>query len=186
MADNYDDEEEIIEVKQPSSIDMEDLMESMTRITFCGLGGTIVGLSLEKRMESMKIATAEGVAAAARRKRGKIASSHQSAFPLSMTWAVSCMVFCSIIEVSRLSSPSTWIVNQANAITGKPLDISESNPNKKTIAAAVSVSDHSIGGSIAGVVCSFGRRMYSRNSVVRVHSPRRFSGLLPDSSLALH
>jgi len=187
-----------------SSIDMEDIMESMVRITFCGLGGTIVGLSLEKRLESMKITTAEGIAAAARRKRGRIASysSHQSAFPLSMTWAVSCMVFCSIMEVSRLTSPSTWIVNQVGALnvngqTPNSLlgcdddDDSDSNNNnnnktKSTTAVAISVADYSIGGAVAGIVCSFGRRMYSRNSVVKLHSPRaRFSGLLPGLALGV-
>lgn len=174
-----------IENEKSSSINMEDVMESMTRITFCGLGGTIVGLSLEKRLESMKITTAEGVAAAARRKRGKIASSQQQAFPLSMTWAVSCMVFCSIIEVSRLTSPSTWIVKQLEATKGTPWHFSEGGSNNKSIAAAISVSDYSIGGAIAGVVCSFGRRMYSRNAVVKMHSPRRFSGLLPGLAIGV-
>jgi hypothetical protein len=171
-----------IENEQSSSINMEDIMESMTRITFCGLGGTIVGLSLEKRLESMKITTAEGVAAAARRKRGKIASSQQPAFPLSMTWAVSCMVFCSIIEVSRLMSPSTWIVKQSK---GTLWHFSEGGSNNKSIAAAISVSDYSIGGAIAGAVCSFGRRMYSRNAALKIHSPRRFSGLLPGLAIGV-
>ena len=167
-----------------SSIDMEDIMESIVRITFCGLGGTIVGLSLEKRLESMKLTTAEGIAAAARRKRGRIGSSRQSAFPLSMTWAVSCMVFCSVIEVSRLTSPSTWIVNQVEAINGTPYNFVNSD-SKKTKSAIISVADYSIGGSIAGIVCSFGRRMYSRNTVAKLHSPRRFSGLLPGLALGV-
>lgn len=170
--------------EDPSSVDMEDIMESMTRITFCGLGGTIVGLSLEKRLESMKLTTAEGVAAAARRKRGKIASSHQASYPLSMTWAVSCMVFCSVIEVSRLTSPCTWIVKQVEGINGKPyswLAYSKSG----TKPAVISIADYSIGGAIAGVVCSFGRRMYSRNSVMKLHGPGRIAGFFPGLALGI-
>ncbi len=164
------------------SFDMTDVMESMTRITFCGLGGTIVGLSLEKRLESMKITTAEGVVAAARRKRGKSASSHRPSFPLSATWAISCMVFCSIIEISRLTSPSTWIAKQLEATTGTNLAYDKNN---KSIQNAITVSDYSIGGAIAGGVSSFGRRMYSRNAVVKLHSPRRFYGVLPGLAIGV-
>ena len=186
--DVYDEENKNEENDEPPptpSFDMEDVMESMTRITFCGLGGTIVGLSLEKRLESMKITTAEGVAAAARRKRGKTVSSHQQSFPLSATWAVSCMVFCSIIEVSRLVSPSTWVVKQLEAAQGTSWNISKDGETSKSTAAAISVADYSIGGAIAGVVCSFGRQMYSRNAVVKMHSPRRFSGLLPGLAIGV-
>lgn len=162
-----------------SSIDMEDVMESMTRITFCGLGGTIIGLSLEKRLESLKITTAASVAAAARRKRGKILSSHQATIPLSVTWAISCMVFCSIIEVSRLSSPSTWILKQLQSTNKTQLGFPEFNLSNRSRETAISVADHSFGGAVAGVVCSFGRRMYSQTSVAKIYSPRRFSGLVP-------
>lgn len=190
-----DDDGNIEENKgSSSSFDLEDVMESMTRITFCGLGGTIVGLSLEKRLESMKITTAEGVAAAARRKRGKMAhNSHQPSFPLSFTWAVSCIVFCSIIEVSRLTSPSSWILKQLEATKGEPYSFSKgggasnpnSNRNSKSIATAISIADHSIGGAIAGVVFSFGRRMYTQNAAVKMRSTRRFSGLLPGLAIGV-
>mmetsp|Transcript_3687 Transcript_3687/g.9649 ORF Transcript_3687/g.9649 Transcript_3687/m.9649 type:complete len:208 (+) Transcript_3687:146-769(+) len=174
------------ETQQISSIDMENVMESMTRITFCGLGGTIVGLSLEKRLESLKITTAEGIAVAARRKRGAIASSRRQSLPLPATWAVSCMVFCSIIEASRLASPTTWIATKLDFVPkGTPSSASEGISNDKSTAAAILVADHSIGGSIAGVVCSFGRRMYSRNSGVKMHSYPRFSGLLPGLAIGV-
>mmetsp|Transcript_7455 Transcript_7455/g.16027 ORF Transcript_7455/g.16027 Transcript_7455/m.16027 type:complete len:214 (-) Transcript_7455:466-1107(-) len=173
--------------EQSQSIDTQDIMESMMRITFCGLGGTIVGLSLEKRLEATKLTTAEGVAAAARRKRGQIASSHQSSYPLSVTWAVSCMVFCSIMEVSRLTSPSTRILKQVEAMSGTLFTFIEhdDDPNSKKKSAVISVADYSIGGTIAGVVCSFGRRMYSRNSVMKLHGPRRLAGLLPGLALGI-
>ena len=179
MAEDDDASTTSKEYIESSSFDMSDVMESMTRITFCGLGGTIVGLSLEKRLESMKITTAEGIAAAARRKRGKSAT--PQSLPLSVTWAVSCMVFCSIIEVSRLTSPSTWIAKQLQEATPTNLHAK----NSKWTDTAIVVSDYSIGGAIAGVVCSFGRRMYSRNAVVKLHSPRRFSGLLPGLAIGV-
>ncbi len=183
--DKNNEEIQTVEPELPHSFDMEDVMESMTRITFCGLGGTIVGLSLEKRLESMKITTAEGVAAAARRKRGKSVYSHQPSFPLSATWAISCMVFCSIIEVSRLTSPSTWIIKELEATQGTSFSLSKDGENSKSTDATISVADYSIGGAIAGVVCSFGRRMYSQNVAVKLHSPRRFSGLLPGLAIGV-
>ena len=76
----YDNEKDY-RTSDESSIDifdMEDIMESMVKISFCGLGGTVIGLSLEKRLESMKLTTAEGIAAAARRKRGGMRTAHQS------------------------------------------------------------------------------------------------------------
>eukprot|EP00536_Pseudo-nitzschia_multiseries_P007233 jgi/Psemu1/304717/fgenesh1_kg.167_\ len=182
---NQDGDNEMEEL--PSSVDTQDVMESMMRITFCGLGGTIVGLSLEKRLEATKLTTAEGVAAAARRKRGQIASSNQSSYPLSMTWAVSCMVFCSIMEVSRLISPSTRILTQIETMNGAPISFlkNDDNSSNKTKAALTSVADYSIGGAVAGVVCSFGRRMYARNSAMTLHSPRRLAGFLPGLALGI-
>mmetsp|Transcript_973 Transcript_973/g.2087 ORF Transcript_973/g.2087 Transcript_973/m.2087 type:complete len:211 (-) Transcript_973:417-1049(-) len=185
VAEQQDGGNEVEEL--PPSIDTRDVMESMMRITFCGLGGTIVGLSLEKRLEAMKLTTAEGVAAAARRKRGKIASSNQSSYPLSMTWAVSCMVFCSIMEVSRLTSPTTRIWKQVETMNEAPITFfkNDDDSDSKTRAALISVADYSIGGAVAGVVCSFGRRMYSRNSAMALHSPRRLAGFLPGLALGI-
>lgn len=100
----YDNEKDY-RTSDESSIDifdMEDIMESMVKISFCGLGGTVIGLSLEKRLESMKLTTAEGIAAAARRKRGGMRTAHQS--NLVTTWALSCIAFSSIIEVRTFSS----------------------------------------------------------------------------------
>jgi hypothetical protein len=94
----YDNEKDAGETESSIDIfDMEDIMESMVKISFCGLGGTVIGLSLEKRLESMKLTTAEGVTAAARRKRGGMRTAHQS--NLVTAWALSCIAFSSIIEV---------------------------------------------------------------------------------------
>ena len=55
---------------------------------------------------------------------------------------------------------------------------------KTTKAPVITVADHSIGGAIAGVTCSFGRRMYSKNlTVVKLGRSRTISGFL--SGLAL-
>jgi hypothetical protein len=55
---------------------------------------------------------------------------------------------------------------------------------KTTKSPVITVADHSIGGAIAGVTCSFGRRMYSKNlTVVKLGRSRMISGFL--SGLAL-
>jgi len=158
---------------------IEDIMESLVKITLGGVGGTVIGLSLEKRLEVMKLTTAEGIAAAARRKRGRV-TTHQ--LNLVTTWALSCLVFCTIIETSRLTSPSTWILKQINGRSyGTALDI------KIMKAPAITVADYSIGGALAGATCSFGRTMYSsRNySPMKLGRPRKFSGFLSGLALGL-
>lgn len=55
---------------------------------------------------------------------------------------------------------------------------------KTTKSHFITVADYSIGGAIAGVTCSFGRRMYSKNfTVVKLGRSRTISGFL--SGLAL-
>ncbi|VEU43347.1 unnamed protein product [Pseudo-nitzschia multistriata] len=173
--------------QQARPFDLQDTMESMMRITFCGLGGTIVGLSLEKRLEAAKLTTAEGVAAAARRKRGRFASStaRQSSHPLSVTWAVSCMVFCSVLEASRLASPSALLAKQVGSACGTPVPLLGDDRKTAGSSAAIAVADYSIGGAVAGVICSFGRRMYARNSAMTLRGPRRLAGLLPGLALGM-
>lgn len=161
-----------------SSIDshsMENIMESLVKITLGGMGGAVIGLSLEKRLESMKLITAEGLAVAARRKRGKI-TTHQS--NLVVAWTLSCLAFCTIIETSRLTSPSTWISNQL-------LDGTENSTNTYNKRPAITIADYSFGGAVAGVTCSFGRRMYSRNSSFVKHRPRTFSGFVSGLTLGV-
>jgi len=158
---------------------IEDIMESLVKITLGGVGGTVIGLSLEKRLEVMKLTTAEGIAAAARRKRGRV-TTHQ--LNLVTAWALSCLVFCTIIETSRLTSPSTWILKQINGRSySTALDI------KIMKAPAITIADYSIGGALAGVTCSFGRNMYSsRNySLMKLGRPRKFSGFLSGLALGL-
>jgi len=159
---------------------IEDIMESLVKITLGGVGGTVIGLSLEKRLEAMKLTTAEGIAAAARRKRGRM-TTHQ--LNLVTAWALSCLVFCSIIESSRLTSPSTWILKQIEATNGRSYGAALDNKIMK--ACTITVADYSIGGALAGATCSFGRNMYSsRNySVMKLGRLRKFSGFL--SGLAL-
>ena len=114
---------------------IDNIMESMVKITLGGAAGTMIGLSLEKRLEAMKLTTAESIAAVARRKRGKPVQSN-----LVATWALSCLVFCTIIEASRVISPSTRVLNQMNIKTSK--------------SPLITISDYCIGGSIAGAFSS--------------------------------
>mmetsp|Transcript_16856 Transcript_16856/g.31205 ORF Transcript_16856/g.31205 Transcript_16856/m.31205 type:complete len:250 (+) Transcript_16856:41-790(+) len=190
------------ELPKQSSFSMEDVMESMARISLAGLGGSIVGLSLEKRFESMKVTTPSGMTAAARRKRSPM--NNRMMVNLPITWGVSCMVFCSIVETSRLTSPSTIFLHawqewngartteeeekEVNAATNGNDTLQYSTPTTKTIprhATMITIADYSIGGAFAGLAGSFGRRVHLRNSIFKLQGSQRFFGVLPGFLLGL-
>jgi hypothetical protein len=170
-------------------IDMEDIMESMVRITLAGCGGSIVGLSLEKRLESMRVNTAAGLSAAARRRRSPMATVN-----LPVTWGVSCMVFCSIIEASRLTSPSTILLTQTGLyqdLLGNKNTVGENTSfvghlKHKRQPAIITMADYTIGGLFAGLAGSFGRQFQMQKSMARIHHPPgKFFGVGPGLALGL-
>jgi hypothetical protein len=151
----------------------EPLMESIVRVTLAGLGGSLVGLSQEKKFESMRVVTGAASAAAARRKRSP--SAPMSNLPL--TWAISCMTFCVIIETSRLTSP-TSLVWTALGRDENSLDTSLSAPIR-------TIGDYTFGGAVGGIAGSFGRNTHLRQRLpsAMFKGPRRFFGLLPGAAL---
>lgn len=175
--------------QQQQTIDLQDIMESIARITLAGFGGSIVGLSLEHRLQSMRVTTAAGLSAAARRKRSPMASVN-----LPITWGVSCMVFCSIIEASRLTSPSTLILRQmewypllennqySNSQPGMLLSIKRPPP-----PAPITIADYTIGGLFAGLAGSVGRHLSLKRSstITRIPSPGKYFGVGPGLGLGL-
>ena len=167
-----------------SAMDLQDIMESMVRITLAGCGGSIVGLSLEKRLENMRVNTTAGLSAAARRRRSPTA-----AVNLPVTWGVSCMVFCSIIEVARLTSPSTMVLTQLGwyeAVAGKSALPGADTASNKRHPAPITVADYTIGGLFAGLAGSFGRQFQMQKSMARIHhAPGRFFGVGPGLALGL-
>lgn len=164
-----------------SFADINNVMESVVRVTLAGFGGSIVGLSLEKRLESMRVTTAAGLTAAARRKRSPSAN----LVNLPLTWGFSCMMFCLIIETCRLTSPATWMSQNVGRVIGVHVQFSNDDKTgtvsltESMKAPVITVVDYAIGGAVAGLAGSFGRRMHFRNSIARMQGSRKFFGVLP-------
>ena len=54
--------------QQQQTAALSNIMESIVKITLAGLGGAIVGLSIEKRLSDMRVTTPQAMTAEARRK----------------------------------------------------------------------------------------------------------------------
>eukprot|EP00980_Cylindrotheca_fusiformis_P003174 scaffold721_cov131-Cylindrotheca_fusiformis.AAC.64 len=145
----------------------EKVMESVVRISFAGLVGSIIGLGQKGRLESMRVLTGAAATAAARRKRS---AAPQTNLPLTM--ALSCMMFCTVLETSRLTSPSTLLLNSRGlaAPTGEA---------DKLQSATITVADFTFGGAMAGIASSFGKTSQKRLPIAAFRASGRFFGLLP-------
>lgn len=162
---------------------LSDIMESVVKITGAGLGGTIVGLSLQHRLQDLRVTTPAAIAAEARRKRfrgASVATSSQGSPSvaslatrnLPLTWALACTTFVSIIEISRFLSPSTILMQ---IFVGKASDDGTDTSSEKTsissspISRSVStVADYTFGGAVAGVASAIGQRQ-SRLTTPTMH-----------------
>ena len=230
--DGYDDYNNTINNNNNSN--RIQMMESIVRITLAGLGGSIIGLSVEKRLEAMRVTTAASLTAAARRKRSPLSPMATSKLVLtpSISWGLSCMMFCAIIETCRLTSPATWLFGTVqNILTTMTLDgenvgrtrdgqllqrkededvvgpgtnittmsMNTSMPIPKTMtqttppptgsvaikAGAITITDYMIGGAMAGVAGSYGRRIHFHNSIAKLHGNKPFIGFIPGISLGV-
>ena len=171
---------------------LEGVMESLVRITLAGLGGSMLGLSQERKLESMRVLTGAAATAAARRKR---APSAQLA-NLPLTWAISCMTFCAIVEASRQLSPSSMILStvlgdqSSDNGTSNPDDEIKSHANQKIDQSTTSflgtVVDFTFGGAVAGFAASMGRNTHLRKQLPSsmLRGSQRFFGVVPGVSLA--
>lgn len=173
LTTNDDDNEGKLPTHQDQTLDFERLMESIVRISFAGLGGSIIGLGQKGRLESMRVLTGAAATAAARRKRSP---APQMNMPLTM--ALSCMVFCTILETSRLTSPSSSLLESQYL---KP-PIEESD---KLHSAIITVSDFTIGGAMAGLAGSFGKTSQRRLPIAAFRGSGRFFGFLPGVFLGI-
>jgi hypothetical protein len=160
---------------------LEPLLESVVRVTLAGLGGSFVGLSQEKRLEAIRVVTGAASAAAARRRRSL--STQISNLPL--TWAISCMAFCVIIETSRLTSPTSRILNQWRITGRNDKKIEVGDENDSMVRALTTTGDFTLGGAVAGIAGSFGRNTHLRQRLpsAMCKGPRRFFGLVPGLAL---
>ena len=118
------------------------LMESVMRISIAGFGGALVGMSLSRRPQLQS-------SASSRRRRPYRADPN-----LPMTWAMACSAFCTLIEISRWTSPTSLI-------TPSP--------------AIQTVGDYTLGGAVAGAAFR-GMQVAQRSTAVR---PSILSGLVP-------
>jgi hypothetical protein len=166
--------------RNESSMDLNLLMESAARVTLAGFGGSIVGLSQEKRIASMRVVTGAAATAAARRKR----SPSSQIMNLPLTWAISCMAFCTIIETSRLASPSSRILRN---LESSGFRTGNSGFNESLTSAGVTISDYTVGGAVAGIAGSIGRNTQLRKRLpsAMLRGSQRFFGLVPGIALGV-
>lgn len=152
----------------------ESFMESVVKVTLSGFGGSLIGLSQEKRLESVRVVTGAAAAASARKRRSP--SAPLSNLPL--TWAISCAAFCSILETCHLTSPATIIYDMLNN-SERPGSPPSLNPYVQTVC------DYTIGGALAGIAGSFGRNEHIRRRIpsAMFKGPKRFFGLAPGIAL---
>ena len=176
--------------RRPQVVDLETVMESIVRISFAGLGGSILGLGQKRRVESMRVLTGSAATAAARRKRSPMPSSQVMNLPWTM--AVSCMAFVAIVETSRLTSPSSMILQGYYSSYSYNSDDDKASSSVSSISttnkAMTTVGDFTIGGAVAGLAGSIGKTSQKRllpvaNTVFR--GSKRFFGLLPGITLGI-
>jgi hypothetical protein len=155
-------------------LSLHDVMESVVRITLAGLGGSILGLSQEHKLQSLRVVSGAAATAAARRRR--VATSTN----VPLQWAISCMAFCAIIETSRRLVLTRRTVE---AMTRR--DIIENYEQSPYITAASTISDYTMGGGVGGLAASMGRQTHLRQqlppSILR--GSKRFVGVVPGLAL---
>ena len=161
-----------------SAKDLEGFMESFVRVTLAGLGGSLIGLSRQNTIESQRIVSGSAAAAAARRKRSPSLVSSNN---LPLSWAISCISFCALVEGCRIYSPSKWILNQIEESQGWSLSENEIDG----VSAASSVGDYTIGGAIAGVLSSLCRNAHLRQRLPSslLRGPQPMFGFVPGITL---
>lgn len=182
---------------ESSPFTLEEVMESVVRITLAGLGGSMLGLSQERKLESMRVVTGAAATAAARRKR---APSAQLA-NLPLTWSVSCMAFCAIVEASRRMAPSSRIISavfedRSFDTNGTSSSNSSSDETKSSYVSKINpriqsflgtVADFTIGGAVGGFAASMGRNTHLRKQLPSsmLRGSQRYFGVVPGLSLGL-
>jgi len=116
-------------------------MESLLRISLAGFGGALAGLSLSRtRRAPTSLPSLTGLT--------KTRSKPFIDADLPTTWAVSCVAFAGIVEFCRVVSPSHFL----STTFPLPENIQVPEFVKKNEKALTTLSDYTIGGSIAGAI----------------------------------
>ena len=139
-------------------------LESIMRITLAGFGGALAGLSFARRRGSSAIVTAATRQATKNEQSAKllggkkrlkrqteiVRSTPPTTTPyqdreLPTAWAIACMSFAGVVEVTSKLSPTTfgWQLARELKVEGTP----------ETLDSSITqISDYIIGGSIAGAL----------------------------------
>lgn len=188
-------------------------LESIMRITLAGFGGALAGLSFARRRGGSAIAAAATRKATKNEQSAKllggkkrlkrqtqiIRSTPPTTTPyqdreLPTAWAIACMSFAGVVEVTRKLSPTTfgWELARELKVEGTP----------ETLDSSITqISDYIIGGAIAGALfkgsavrTKTGTRLdasimgnnlsTSSNSSLKAIT-RPLSGILPGATLGL-
>lgn len=150
-------------------VSLQDVMESVVRITLAGLGGSVLGLSQERKLESMRLVTGPAATAAARRKRVAVSTN------VPLQWAISCMAFCTLIETSRRVSPTRRLL--------RIVDVDLVDTSVYNTTPATTVSDYTLGGAVGGLAASMGRQRHLRLPPSIMRGSKRYFGVVPGLAL---
>jgi hypothetical protein len=132
-------------------------LESLARITFAGSGGSLAGLALERNRRQFPQREPPNMhhySEAASKGRFPTSPPRPPAANLPLTWAFSCMIFVSVIEVSRRASPMTTLLDALSSADDRTAPFS-----KYQRVAIVATGDYAIGGTVAGLATTVARKL---------------------------
>lgn len=130
---------------------LEEVMESLVRISFAGFGGSLVGMAMEHQQQQLTAPQQQRLPPNVLRRAGKT-----SGTPMAWTWAVSCSIFVFLLESSRKTSPTTTLIQAVEhyqQMVSSSTTTVVSLPHYQT-KALTTMSDMALGGSVAGLAGS--------------------------------
>lgn len=188
--------------KTPSTSEV--IAESLARITLGGFAGSLTGLGLEKRRQfqqqyagppasfnDIKQATsASNLRLPPRAAASMNRHPHQTnpGANLPYTWALSCMIFLTVLETFRVVSPTSRILESMESSVAPETSPSSFNDIARRTAIK-SVGDYTLGGAVAGLAGGLSPRripMPSSGSSFRLaHRPLVIWSLLAGTGLGM-
>ena len=168
--------EDEVETKSPSTI--EQLMESIVRVTLAGFAASTIGLAHERRGGGDGAVSSPITKLKTRpQSRHRVPPTRlmQSQKNLPLTWALSSMLFVSVLESCRFASPTTILYDTVMPYFkgDESLDSAAAHKNEESASfdyqktALIAFGDYAIGGSIAGLAGAWGSRRRQIPGVVR-------------------
>jgi hypothetical protein len=150
----------------PDSASLEPVLESLVKVTLASFGGSLVGLALQRqedrnRRQPHQHRHSRGSAAldAARRSRPPAAAGSMLPRPpppssLPGQWALSCLLFATVVEAARHASPTSRLLRRLSPPAQQPAAGGEgalsSSPPDYRSAFLAPVGDSAAGGAAAG------------------------------------